>query len=456
MIRFIKGGGVLSKVVISYKQRNLLINSESSKQESFKHLYEYLQINKDIKRDVLEVNPQLNNIFTFIDDLLAESRLEWEMSKTKPYTDLGNHYLELKRECELCGKKNIKYENRIQNMSNNTVLVVGSECVKEFGDDIHIHMLEIQKNSKRAARRLFLEEQIPGIRDFVEFKGFINSYEIIIPKRLELRFKNIHTVIREAYNDFISDKKKDYTVISKKWIEKDRLILEIEKHVEKNKNIKFVATKVTLDWMLKNNKNHEIQLIRENEGFIKWRTIHRVFEPEFMKKTLQEMYPYLEKIDIEMQTLDQKQRIVILKFTRNRKFLLASTKYESLLLNYGGVLFEEKVDDFSFEKIFTGCEVTDSISRNKVLELVKKLNLDFQYLMTYNSDNQIIFKQEDQYILVKLIDLTSDLKKHYFSDTYDAIEINSAIEKNITKKMNEKEFENFKQVKEISAELKIK
>lgn len=446
----------MSKIIISNKQKNLLLNSEAVKQKSFKHLYDYLLINKDIRRKDLESNPQLDNVFVFIDELLVETRSEWEISKSQPFNDLGDKYLELKRECELCGKKNIKYENRIRNNSNNNVLVVGSECVKEFGEEIHSLMKTIQKKSNRAARILQLEEHIPGMRSFVENKGFINSYDIIIPKRLVDRYKNIHSVLREFYQAFINNHKKDLAKILKKWNEKNRLIQEIEEHVKENKDKKFVGTKKILDWLIENDSNHEIQLLRENEGFIKWRTIHRIFEPEFMQKTLNDLYPYLRKLDIEMKSLFPKQRNVILRFTSNGKFLDASTKYEVLLLNYGGILFEERVDDFNFEKIFDACELSDSISRNKVIDLVKNQNTDYQYIMTYHSDGQIIFKKDEQYNIVKLHDLISELKKFYFKDTQNAIEITDSIERNLTKKMSYKEFENFKQAKEVSAELKIK
>ncbi|OMP67044.1 hypothetical protein [Domibacillus epiphyticus] len=442
----------MNKVLVTEKQRNLILNSEAAK-TSFENLYAFLIEHQEIKYEDLQKYSELNNLSSYYDELINACRSEWEIAKIQPSKDLGENFREYKRICSLCGYKYLKIENRIQNKINKKTLVIGTECVKEFGESINAMVMLAQRDSKRATNRYVLENEIPGIRKFVESSSkFVDTLDLIIPIHLEQKWRKISEEINKAYNNYIDEKNKNISILMEYWKKKELIIQDIEKFINDNRNKKNIADRTILEWLLSNNKHSEIRMIRENLGIINWAIAHRIYEPNLMESLLRELYKHFIEMGIEISTFNPKQRLVNLKFSKKNRFLTASIIYEELILNHGGFIFEESIED-TFEDIYDNCDVVERDSQNKLIDLIRKTKSNYKLLKKYRADNEILFIKENEYFLVNFKKLIHDLKKLYFRDETSLKEVYYALEKNIIKTMNKKEHENYKQSKELASKL---
>lgn len=446
----------MTKVLITEKQRKLIISSESAKEGSFINLYEFLLSHSEVTSEDVSKYGQLKNLTSYYDNLLNACRAEWEIYKSNPTNTLKGNFRDFKVICDLCGYKYLKIENRIQNKLNEKILVIGSECATEFGESVQGMIKWAQREAMKASKKKFLEDEMPGIRSFIENDSrYLNSLEIIVSEQLERRWRKKFDEIEKEYFNFIDGKNREFEEIQVLWGEKDSLITEIDLFIDANKNKKYIANKTIFDWLLSNNKHVEIKMIRENSGVINWAIAHRVYEPDLMKTVLIELNKDFIKMNMEILNLNEKQRSVALVFRKNNESIKASIGYAELILNHGGFAFNESIED-DFEDIYNNCKIIEVESQDKVIDIMRHGDYGYQFYKVYRSDNEILFTKDKSYILADLKKLLNDLKKYYFISDYSSSDILHALEKNVKRTMDERDYVNFKQAKELSSELRIR
>ncbi|MEK4247610.1 hypothetical protein MKZ20_20240 [Psychrobacillus sp. FSL K6-2684] len=445
----------MSKKIITEKQRNLIINSNTAK-TSFLELYNFLIEHSEVTREDLTIYPQLKNLQSYFDDLLNDCREEWEVLITQPTNNLGSNFMDSKVVCDLCGYKYLKIENNIQNKITKKKLVVGTECIKEFGETVQGMIKLAQRDGKRASNRLLLENTIPGIRKFVEnSSSYTNTLDIIISENLEAKWRVVFNEIKKEYELFINSKSKDISKLLSSWNEKNLLVIEINRFIDNHKGKKFIANRKLLEWLLLNNKQEEIRMIRKNLGYVDWSISHRIYEPAFMRYILNELQRHFAGLNIEILNVDVSKLSVELLFKESSKTIKATIRYKDLILNYGGFVFGKTLDE-GFREIYESSSISDTNSQDKILDLIVKEKLPYKLLNTYKAENEILYKGNDGYYLLNFSNLIMDLKKYYFSNEKIKGEISNVFHNNTIRVMNEKEYTNFKQMKEFSSDLKIR
>ncbi|BDH63593.1 hypothetical protein CD30_15270 [Ureibacillus massiliensis 4400831 = CIP 108448 = CCUG 49529] len=446
----------MSKDLISKKLRNLLLNSETIKKGTFNKLYNYLQKNELITFDEIKEYQDLNDLTTYIDDLINACRSEWKPSDTQPVQDLGLSYKDQKIECNLCGYKYLKLKNKIVNQINGKVLVVGSECVKEFGEEVKGLIEKVNRDTRRAERRVLLENHIPGIRAFVETTNLVNSFDMIIPLNLSVKLSEITSDIKNNYEEFISEKFNHLDLIEAKWEIKEHIIEAIKSFVNENKQEKFAASFAIKNWILKNNSSTLTKQIREDNGFIKWRTIHKIYEERFMRSVLQQLNVYLKKENILIESLNPSNRIVKIRFSKKNKILHGNISYQDFLLNIGGLLYNETDINATFKDLIDMVKIPLSDSGNLIVNFVLGKLRNVNTNLVYRSGDELILKHKDEYIRISALKLINDVKSLYFEDNISNDYFVNWIATHKIKIMSLKEFKNYKQAKELASELKIK
>lgn len=433
------------------------MSSESIKVDEFSELYKFLKVNKRISFQDVKNNSVLKNISSYIDELLTESQLEWEGDKSQPVKDLGINFKSILRKCDLCGNKPIRYEHRIWNTINRKRIVIGSECAKEFGDELQGHLIGELRNSKKAVKRLYLEENIPGLRSYIDSGWkYTRKLEMIIPLTLETKWKNIHNEMVYLYNEYITDKRKDYLFIKQSWQEKLSLEKEISSFIKHNKNKDYASNIRIHEWLLQNGKHDVIKMIQEDKGFLKWRTIHRIYEINLMKQTLNSLNEAINKFNIRIIRFNEGSRKVNIRFTRKQnRELVCTVSYEKLIMEFGGLLFENnnKLIQFDFKDILTEAKLPLS-EKGQLLSFFTEKIKGIILIDDYEYDNETAFRLREKYYLIDIDRLTSRLKFYYLEDIkIDYFKLLTDLSSKVLSKKRFKEHVEFK--KEVASRMGI-
>src|SRR5690606_3616996 len=139
------------------------------------------------------------------------------------------------------------------------------------------------------------------------WKSFIDNLPIMIPYDLEKRYTILGQEAKKIYNDFLEIKIGENKIEDLKGIltKRTKLVNNINKYVEENINNKFIATKSIIQWLKKNNLDLAIQMLREDNAHIKWRTAPRIKEIGFMKLIMDELNVHLKKIGARIKGISE-------------------------------------------------------------------------------------------------------------------------------------------------------
>lgn len=439
--------------IITKKQRNLILSSEAAKEE-FSDLFLFLKENEILESKHIDANPALSNVASYYDDLLDACRAEWKVAESQPMLDLGENYRKHKVTCDLCGKKPLRYKNHIYNAANKIRFTIGSECAKEFGEEIRGLLIYARQKANEASNRLKLEEKVPGIRKFVENGSlYLNSMDMVVAHNLERSWQKVHGDLKKDYYLFVDGKKDTRRNLVLLWEKKESLLEEIDLFVRENKDKKFAANKEVSKWLYQNHQSEAIKAIRKDNGIVTWKTAHRIFEPNFMRMILSELNKNLKPIGISALSLNIGQRTVSLKFEKNKKILQGFIGYKDLILDHGGSIFEKGKSPVFFE-ILNDCEINEINSQRDLIDLISIQKPEYHLVGTFKVANELVFlDSKERYYLIQLSELLKKLKNVYFNDTYSIEDIDKFLERSTKKVMNYNEYENFKQAKELSSEL---
>lgn len=126
------------------------------------------------------------------------------------------------------------------------------------------------------------------------------------------------------------------------------------------------------------------------------------------------------------------------------------------MLNYGGVLFNEVIDDFEFHNILNETKVVGKESIAKVLSLISNNSLEYVLTDRFLDDEEAIFLSENNYYLINVNTLVNSCKALYFSRKVSNSDIDKYILYSQKRIMNKTEYSIYKDVKKETRKLKIK
>jgi hypothetical protein len=346
---------------------------------------------------------------------------EWIGSNEKnPVEDLGEDRSKWVK-CSICGQPN-RYVFYICNIFNGNFLNVGSDCIKYFGVRVDRNGRSIDqliKNAKRVRRLAELDSRIPGIDNIVtEWHHCLEEFPIVLPSKLENQYLELGNKLKKVYEMYLNEEEKRVEeiadTITKLLTQKDNILKQIEAHIEKHKEQDFVATKELVRWLETNGKHSVVQMIKEDGGKIKWRTVHRIEEPRLMNLILKKLGPHFQRIGAALIRADIEQGRYIWQPLWGPKLAL-SCKHSTLLLRYGGLLFNEILDKPLTRQALV--EISEFYGETSldlaIAELFSKLQgTDFR-LWGYNLNyNEVVFLnlKQHNYIILPMIDFLSTFK----------------------------------------------
>lgn len=452
----------MAKVYVSKKQRNLLIRSATIQQKEFNTLHQYLKYHEIIKHSDIKRDQKLENLTSYLDELLKSCQSEWSPSPTKPVFDAGPDYKKFKIECDLCGHKYLKLQYRIINQLTKKHLVIGSECIKEFGDKLAGSFGTNPKEIRRAANRKYLEEKFPGIRKYVESYNQIHKYGMVIPMHLVVKWREWKEQLYIAYNDYISGNKKDLVNVEGQWIVKQRIEKEINQYVQQNKNKQYAVTTDLQEWILKNQAEEFMRQLQRDGGFLTSKTIIQVHEPKLMLDNLQNLMPHLDKLGIQIKNLNNKSKQVHVIFKKNKRSLSGLIRYHQLMQYTSGLLFSEPVQKANFTDLLDIAVITGQNSIDYITNwIISNLEVKHFKLVEDGQDgeieNDIILELNELYYRFNKKEAAQQNKQLYFKNTNNNKDKKKLVNKLYTwitsdssKIMTKEQYTNFRQLKSIT------
>lgn len=290
-----------------------------------------------------------------------------------------------------------------------------------------------------------IEDEIPGIRSFREnYYKFINSLEIIVPISLDKKWDELSRTLVKKYNEFVEEKNIDLRDVKLLWGKKNQLEKEIYLYIEYNRDNKFVANKNVFSWLLKNNQRKTINMIKEDEGYIKWRTAHRIKEKNFMKEIINDLAKSYKHKGIEPLSVRTGSNTVSVKFEKDGKSIVGTIKFNFFIMEYAGVLFGKEIE-LILEDVYSNCQIDDEESKRKILHLTE--NSNYKLSKKYIDDGELIYVYNEKYLLCDLNKVINIFKRYYFSNDLNNEKINKILTETSDKIMNKEEFAIHEEIK---------
>lgn len=402
----------------------------------------HLENNNTVTFYDLKRYPYLENLTSYLDELLKSSSSEWFPAPTTPVFDFGPEYRKAKIVCDLCGHKYLKLQYRIYNRILEKNMVIGSECIKEFGGNLENSFGSNIKDIQRAANRLFLEKEFPGIRKYIENKNVIHSYGMVVPKFLVVQWKQLRENLRKSHSNYVSGKEKNLHLLNSLWEEKQLLEKDILKFIQDNKDQPFAVTGDLQKWLLKYQSEDFMNELQENNGFINLDNIHKVHEPQFMLNALQKASDELKNYGINVRQVSPNTKRVDLEFQKNKKTLIGYLPYFILMKDIAGILFASPTPNLSFNNILKKSTIT---SKSALMNWMK-FQLDYLgYKVVFENETEFVFSESTNYYLAKIENTINDHRINFFEENSND-QINNWIKS--LKQMEQKEYQIYRELKQ--------
>lgn len=207
-------------------------------------------------------------------------------------------------------------------MANLIIQSTGSHCIKEFGGDLQEKLKTEEKAKKKSINLKLLEEKFPGIRKLTDnCYRYVGNLDMIIPQSYSERWKEKSSSLVKEYYNYVESRHNNITAIELLWKDVLGLKQEIDKFIKENKNKRYAANKRIYNWLKKNKQDRVILKIREDNGFIKWRTAHRIYEEQFMKEVIINLKNELEILGVFLKEINPTSNKVVIKFKKTKSRL---------------------------------------------------------------------------------------------------------------------------------------
>lgn len=382
-----------NKLVIERREASIFVKSTNSKD-----FPEIVGILSERKKYPHLTKKEYNNLSKenkeFIDrrfgQLFILSAKEWELVK------ISEENFNNQLECQLCGTKRLRWISKIKNRKTHEMLIVGSECIKNYkefrgSNGESFQDMELQNNIFRNER--VLEEKSPGIIQDTDRFLNIKKERKLIPDYLIRKYdslkKEVFNYKKQLHTKALNESKIKKFVCVHENVK--GFLGEFDEYLS-NSSI-FSLTDDIANWLI-SQPNYDYELIRQLQidGEVTEKTIDFIEEPKFMKGII----PLFDR-------LFQKDDIIRLNNFRNTTFAIVVKSRPDIVLNvkmapfikkYKDYLFHDKLVSIDLNFLNKNCVIDDRKSMQKSLDYI--ITTDFKRLYKLKDvnykDNEIAFK----------------------------------------------------------------
>lgn len=405
---------------LKMKERALLLYS--SVVENYPWLREFLQQNEKITSDLVEDLPVEQRTFlgSMLDRIIQAATNEWKGDENRIGEDRGPDRRDWEK-CSLCGQPN-RYIFYITNIINGRSLNVGSDCIKYFWEDGKIYgsmtFNEIKKHIRRTKRQGELEEKFRGIVQTVEnWRKRLDSYPLVMPAFLEKKYNDAGEKLGMLYEGYLNEDYDEgiFDIISNTLKEFDAILKEVEEYVKINAKARFIATRDIAMWLKERGYASILEMIKEDNGLITWRTGYRIEEPGFLESIVPDLNIKLGKsVNVRILAVDSYRGGYVFEHSQNPGIKLL-IRHRELLLDFGYLLFEgDPLIPLNMENLLKKSTIYDENSIDNVIKnMVDLLRFSDVRLWGYSYEaNELIvyLKNEQRYIVSDLKALAEKFK----------------------------------------------
>lgn len=404
----------MSKSILTLDEINLLKQSEEPKDSSiYGNLFDVLNSLKYSKavtlNDLYDLNEKAKNSLIYNKDLLmANVSKEWYAQRVIEESPTKKVY------CGLCNTPN-KYLYFIRNRKNNNTLNVGSSCIKKFPDiegytEQKQQLNDIKKNKKVIERRLEFNSSFPNVKQLISNnRNYFNNIPILLPEELYNKLDKATIRLSSIYNTYVNDEKNIFETKMTP-IELFKYTLnkiygwknEAEEYVNSNKFNENICKREEINWLLKNNMDHLLHLIAENNGYYSLDTIKFMYSSLIFKRYFKDFNKCSACSQLKFRRYKKDTNSMIFLATKNyNNPIVLNVSFRNFIKNIGNkcifvsnYLYKD-IDILSISKIINSYKNLESVI-DYCSDIFKKIG--YIILIDYSTNNLIILRKSDKSI----------------------------------------------------------
>jgi hypothetical protein len=258
--------------------------------------------------------------------------------------------------CQLCGTPN-RYIFYIMNTRNGNELNVGRECVRRFGFEFIGSIRQLEKEAIRLRNLEALTSRFSNIRPIVErWNSVLDEQEILLPFHIENPYielgERAKVIYEEALEKGVSQELKDE--LHQIMLERELLVSGMRAYVKENKLRKFAPTRDIVRWIERNPEGQTTLIMLKEDGFIKWRTAHRIHHRGFARSLIAPLNSLSLPTGWTIQEFNDtgSRPIFVLAWNQNNRIKL-SCAYKEFVLRFAGPIFRENENMFTLERLIS-------------------------------------------------------------------------------------------------------
>lgn len=424
---------LMKKIVVTRKQRNLLVNSEVT--EKYPWFLEILKNQNKITSNEIpdERKSDFQNVVPFI---IKHSGDEWKYNEDVkvPYEDMGVDERNHKR-CSLCNTRN-RHIFYIKNKLNGISLNVGSECIKGFADfdklGFGMTPVQMRKKASRIYRMSVANSHITGIDTIIEnWEYKVDTYSPIIPNGIRDTYLKLGKEARREYDSFLNSDTRPIDRLES--IYKNYLELEetMSIYQETNKDNPFAVSKSILSWLESSQKHSTIDSLRET-GFISQATICDIHEKGFIKKIEHKIIVKLEELELEVDKFDYEENEIKMTLNMYNGSVKIACSFKRFMEFFGALIANGKPKiAFAMSNLLRISEVKDKSTKEFVVAFIDdrfsyfEKNIRFRLPEDFNEENEvdIINKLTGEVFVYKLSSFLKEMIQYVIYHDEDMLTI---------------------------------
>ncbi|MEG2909897.1 MAG: hypothetical protein RR945_11790 [Erysipelotrichaceae bacterium] len=411
-----------NKFVIEKREASIFVKSTNSK-----NYPEIVKILKENKRYPYLTEKELKTLSKENKEIMVRrfgqlfklSAKEWELMK------VGEENKDNKLECQLCGTKRLRWISRIKNIKTQEILVVGSECIKYYGEFRGSNgesFEDMEHENNTIKNEQLLEEHSSGmIKDIDRFKNIQNE-RIIIPDYLTRKYDSLKKELIDNSKHLNCKNLSELRI--KKFVNLHGrvkgFLVEFDEYLSSN-NI-FTITDDIANW-LTSQPEYDYELRRQLcvDGEVTEKTIDSIKEPNFMKGIIPSFDKLFQNGDIIR--LNKFENTTFAIVHKSRPDIVLNIKMAPFINQYKDYLFHDKLLVIDIKFWINNCVINDQISMQKSLDFI--MTSEFKSLYELEDvnyrDNELAFKcvENKKIYVVEYEKLINKFKETIFANGKD-------------------------------------
>lgn len=425
---------------VKRKEATLFVNSEVS--DSYPkikcllvngHKFPCLTVSEFNGLDIEEkefFQSNFKNVFS-----LAAS--EWKIGASDIFLPNEN------KECQLCGKKDLKDKFKIVNKMNGKSLVVGSSCINDYDqikDANGKSALEIKKENKRKNNRIRNEIELSKIDGFENIVNDLEKFERLendnfytntIDKNIKKCKKYYDLYCKIIQKDCIKNEKIDE--LRMYYLEIKDVLNEANSFLERSKVSEFGITSEMWKWCYSNNS--DLYYVLKEAGVVPLNRLYELKEKKFVRKIVKKFEPLLKKNNIEVVRIESSYFSIKFKYLDKIVF---DVNYSNFVQSFVKYLSEGLEYSINPMRLLPDMKIKDDKSLSAAIKLICPWNFSKIFTIKFKEEdiNELVFQlmKEDKYYVVKYKEFVNTFKKNIFENDPKNNDSISMIEKYILEK----------------------